>query len=333
MQTSDGLRLDVWTEGPADAPVTAVLSHGWTEDHRLWHYQVDDLRHRFGAGLRIVTYDLRGHGSSDAAPLATCDIAHVGRDLGELIDQVAPTGPLVLAGHSLGGMAIMELAGLRPELFAERVRGVLFANTSAGRLDEISLGLPVPKAIIGGGVRAQFARAFEVRARMLSRRQRISAPTVETQVLKRYVFGDAYRMSDLMICVESIVACPPATMRGFFADFMRHERHVNLAALADVPTRVLVGSKDKMTPAEHSRRLAARVPGSRLFVSPDAGHMLPLERPAHVTDQLALLVDGASTESAVRQGQASQAQAGPAPVSVTQAGSGRGSGEGRLSAS
>ena len=67
--TSDGVRLNVETTGPADAPVTVLLVHGWTCSTRAWHNQVEELPRILGAdGVRVVSYDHRGHGRSDAAP-------------------------------------------------------------------------------------------------------------------------------------------------------------------------------------------------------------------------------------------------------------------------
>ena len=130
LRTHDGLQLHVRAEGPADAPVTVVLAHCWVSDHDSWRYQVRDLHARYGHDLRIVTYDHRGHGQSDPTSREDATIANLGRDLGTVIDACAPHGPLVLVGHSIGGMTVMELALQRPDLFRERVRGVCFVATS-----------------------------------------------------------------------------------------------------------------------------------------------------------------------------------------------------------
>src|SRR4051795_7955886 len=117
MQTHDGHQLSVTTYGPSDAPVTVFLAHCWTLNQHGWHYQVRDLQREFGHGIRIVTWDHRGHGNSDGAVKADCTIANLARDMSDVIDAYAPTGKLVIAGHSIGGMTTMVLAGQRPELF------------------------------------------------------------------------------------------------------------------------------------------------------------------------------------------------------------------------
>jgi pimeloyl-ACP methyl ester carboxylesterase len=92
MRTFDGLELDVSTYGPEDAPVTAALSHCWTVNQEDWHYQVRALQREFGHRIRILTWDHRGHGNSEVAPKSACTIAHLARDMADVIDTHAPQG-------------------------------------------------------------------------------------------------------------------------------------------------------------------------------------------------------------------------------------------------
>ncbi|WP_235738183.1 alpha/beta fold hydrolase [Nocardioides alcanivorans] len=141
MQTFDGLELHVRTYGRTDADVTVVLAHCWTADVEDWHYQVHDLLAEYGHEIRIVTWDHRGHGKSDPAPRDACTVHNLGRDMADVIDGHAPTGRLVLAGHSIGGMTMMALAEQRPDIM-DRVAGALFCATSAADLDTVNLGMP-----------------------------------------------------------------------------------------------------------------------------------------------------------------------------------------------
>jgi len=104
-----------------------------------WYYQRKALR---GGRYRVVTWDQRGHGRSGTGPPASATIDQLGSDLSAVIDTVAPDGPLVLIGHSMGGMTVMALADRRPELFRERVLGVGLVSTSAGGLGRLDLGVP-----------------------------------------------------------------------------------------------------------------------------------------------------------------------------------------------
>jgi pimeloyl-ACP methyl ester carboxylesterase len=289
LRTHDGLDLHVHVEGPDEAALTVVLAHCWTSDHDSWRYQVRDLRHRFGDAVRVVSYDHRGHGASDHTPKHAATIENLGRDLADLIDVHAPDGDLVLAGHSIGGMTLMALAEQRPELFAERVRGVLLVATSGRGLHEVTLGLPR----VGERVREQIPLMLAMRSRMISRRRRRRAPVVETMIARRFLFGDDMRLRDHALAVEGIINTPAASMRGFFEDLMRHDRVEGLSAMAGLPVHVMVGAKDRLTPPPHSQVLAATIPGARLTVAPRAGHMLPLECDALVTEALIELVEQA----------------------------------------
>lgn len=309
LTTHDALALAVQTYGPADAPVAVVLSHCWTSDHEDWHYQVEALQDAFGHGVRVVTYDHRGHGASQESPEAACTIANLGRDLGDVIDAYAPTGRLVLAGHSIGGMTMMALAEQRPELYADRVAGALFTSTAAAGLDDVTLGLPE----LGPVLKAQIPRMLALRARTLSKKQRRRLPWIERQVTHRFLFGSPIRMRDAALATEGIINSPAATMCGFYADLMHHDRTAALAVLDDVPVHVTVGSADKLTPPRYARQLAAAIHGARLTVAPGAGHMLPLERHELVSDRLLELVTGALLESA---GPAPQAARGTGTVTA-----------------
>ena len=139
VSTSDGALLHAVVDGDEDAPVTLVMAHGWTLAQAAWDDVADLLRPRITQGeLRLVRYDQRGHGRSTwgryADDVGELSIDQLGVDLGDILDQLVPTGPVVLAGHSMGGMTIMCLAAARPDLFDGRVRGVALVSTSAGDL-------------------------------------------------------------------------------------------------------------------------------------------------------------------------------------------------------
>lgn len=285
MLTHDGLRLDVTSYGPQDAPVTVLLAHCWTLNQEDWHYQVRALLAEFGHRARIVTWDHRGHGRSEAAPRRTCTIAHLAQDMSDLVDTYAATGELVLAGHSIGGMTIMALAEQRPEIF-DRVRGVVLISTSSGAMDTVTLGLPEA----GQVVRAQIPRMLAFRSRTLSRRARRRAPIVERLLMRHLVFGTPQRLADTALAVEGLIGCPADTVVGFYEDCMRHERADALKVLSAVPTRVLVGTHDRLTPPSHAHRMAEAVEDAELTVVPGAGHMLPLERDELVSGVLIRLV-------------------------------------------
>lgn len=285
MKTFDGLRLDVRTYGPVDAPVTAVLAHCWTLNQSDWHYQVRDLQREYGHRIRIVTWDHRGHGDSEESPRDACRVSVLARDMSQVIDTYAAQGKLVLAGHSIGGMTMMALAEQRPELF-DRVVGAAFVATSSGQLDTVTLGLPE----MGTFVKAQIPRALAFRSRTLTKRARRRAPIIERQVVRRFLMGRPMRLADAALTVEGIINSPAATMVGFYEDCMLHDRAGALKVYDGIPTHVLVGTRDVLTPPSHARRIAENIEGAILTVVPDAGHMLPLERDELVSGVLIRLL-------------------------------------------
>lgn len=272
MKTFDGLRLDVRTYGPDDAPITAVLAHCWTFNQADWHYQVRDLLREFGHQIRIVTWDHRGHGASDHVARTEATITNLARDMSDVIDTYAPNGKLVLAGHSIGGMTMMALAEQRPELF-DRVVGAAFIATSSGAIDTVTLGLPE----MGPFVRAQIPRMLALRSRTLTRKARLRAPIIERQVMTRFVFGRPLRLADVALAVEGLINSPGDTVVGFYKDCLLHERTTALKVYDGIPTHVLVGSRDVLTPPQHAERIADNVADAVLTVIPNAGHMLPQE--------------------------------------------------------
>ena len=145
--TADGTRLALHWQGPRNAALTVVLAHGWTLDSRAWGPVADPLAYG-PSGVRVLCYDHRGHGRSDPAPPGTTTIAQLADDLADLL-RGAVEGPVVLAGHSLGGMTIMGLAERHPELVAQRVVGAAFLATSCGNLMPLDFGLrPIPARLV-----------------------------------------------------------------------------------------------------------------------------------------------------------------------------------------
>jgi pimeloyl-ACP methyl ester carboxylesterase len=180
---------------------------------------------------------------------------------------------------------LMALAEQRPELF-DRVVGAAFVATSSGRLDTVNLGLPD----IGPRLKAQIPRILAFRSRTLTKKARRRAPIIERQVVRRFLIGKPLRLVDAAVTVEGIISSPGATMVGFYEDAIKHERTAALKVYDGIPTQVLVGTRDVLTPPEHAHRIADNVDGAVLTIAPDAGHMLPLERDELVTGVLIRLI-------------------------------------------
>ncbi|MFB7280598.1 alpha/beta fold hydrolase [Streptomyces hydrogenans] len=276
-------------EGAGEAPVTVVFSHGFCLSQDSWHYQRAALRGR----VRTVFWDQRGHGRSARGPEEPVTIDRLGRDLKAVIDAAAPEGPLVLVGHSMGGMTVMALADRYPELIRDRVAGVALIGTSAGRLEEVSYGLPLAGVNAVRRILPGVLRALGSQAELVEKGRRATADLF-AGLVKKYSFASkdvdpaVVRFAERMI--ESV---PVDVVAAFYPAFGAHDKLAALAAFRGLPALALAGDQDLVTPASHTEAIAEALPGSRLVIVPDAGHLVMLERPGAVTDALAALLAGA----------------------------------------
>jgi pimeloyl-ACP methyl ester carboxylesterase len=306
---ADGVRLHVETSGPADAPLTVVLLHGWCLDRRTWHHQVAALDRMRHGRPRVVAYDARGHGRSGSTRLRSATLAQLGDDLAEMLDRYAATGPVVLAGHSMGGMTIMEYAHRHPEHFAERVAGLLFVSTTAEGHTHTRYGLPSPLATL---MRAGETLGAGVLARSgVWRPHRAVLPALRPAV-RWLLFGDDAEDAALHVTMNGVGCASLRSIGGFRASIGAQQRLDTLATLGDVPAAVLVGDRDRLTPPPCAESIADALPGTELTVHPGAGHMLMLERPDETSAALIGIVErGAGstrTERARRKGRARVAE-------------------------
>jgi pimeloyl-ACP methyl ester carboxylesterase len=299
--TPDGVRLHVETAGSPDAPVTVVLAHGWTCSTRSWHHQFAGLPGVLGAdGVRVVAYDHRGHGRSDAAPAGTTRIEQLADDLVTVLDEVAPSGPVVYAGHSMGGMTLMALADRRPELFGARIVGAALVSTSSGQMTSRAFGLP---ARLDGAAAVMAPRAMNLAGARMERRE-VRRAAVEAEVkawralasarlrrpaLKQLVFGKKVDPAEVDVLMADLEVLPGRSFSGFFEAITQHDLGHALAVLDNIPVEVMHGTRDRLLPPRHANRLAQLMPSSRLWMYPGAGHMLMQERPRDVTHRLASL--------------------------------------------
>ncbi|MFD8300742.1 alpha/beta fold hydrolase [Streptomyces sp. NPDC059690] len=275
----------------APAPVTVVFSHGYCLSQDSWHFQRAALR----GVVRTVHWDQRSHGRSgrgvrqvqDGVPV---DIEQLGRDLRAVIDAAAPTGPIVLVGHSMGGMTVMALADQYPELIRDRVVATAFVGTSSGRLGEVNFGLPVAGVNAVRRVLPGVLKALGQQAALVERGRRATADLF-AGIIKRYSFASRDVDPAIVRFAERMIeATPIDVVAEYYPAFNDHDKTEALVHFMDMPVLVLAGIGDLVTPSEHSEAIADLLPDAELVLVPDAGHLVMLEHPEVVTDRLADLL-------------------------------------------
>ncbi|MFE7975398.1 alpha/beta fold hydrolase [Streptomyces shenzhenensis] len=275
----------------APAPVTVVFSHGYCLSQDSWHFQRAALR----GVVRTVYWDQRSHGRSgrgvaqrrDDVPLT---IEQLGRDLKAVIEAAVPEGPMVLVGHSMGGMTVMALAAQYPELIRERVVAAALVGTSSGRLGEVNFGLPLAGVNAVRRVLPGVLKALGQQAALVEKGRRATADLF-AGIIKRYSFASR----DVDPAVERfaermIESTPIDVVAEFYPAFTDHDKTEALTYFEDMPVLVLAGVRDLITPSEHSEAIADLLPEAELVLVPDAGHLVMLEHPEVVTDRLADLL-------------------------------------------
>lgn len=279
------------------APPTVVFTHGYCLSQDVWHFQRAALR----GAVRTVYWDQRSHGRSGRAPAGEpVTIDKLGRDLKAVLDEAVPEGPIVLVGHSMGGMTVMALADQYPEFVAERVTGVALIDTSAGGLGEVTYGLPLPtvgvkavRRVVPGVLKAMVAQSA------LVERGRRATADLFAGLVKRYSFGDVRNVDPgvARFAERLIESVPIDVVAEFYPAFEAHEKTEALAAFDGCSALVLAGERDLLTPYAHSEAIAAALPSARLQILEKTGHLSMLERPHEVNEALAQLITRAVTGS------------------------------------
>lgn len=275
---------------PDDAAVpTVVFSHGYTLTLKGWVFQRRAMK---ASGYRVVVWDARGHGRSGAGSPDAYNIEQLGRDLGAVIAATTPQGPLILVGHSMGGMTMMSLAVEDHELIHRRVVGAAFIATSPGGLSAVHWGL-------GNALGRVVHRVGPMAMGQLAGRQglvtaaRKAGKDVEAFFVERYSFASPVPESAVALMAEMIFGTSLRVMSSYLPAFERHDKREALAQFNGVETLVLNGVQDTLTPPEHSEEIVRLVPGAEHVLVNEAGHIVMLEHPELVNEQLLALAQRA----------------------------------------
>lgn len=266
---------------PPETP-TVVLSHGYTLDRRCWIYQ---RRALVDAGYRVVLWDQRGHGRSDKGAAQDYTIDRLGSDLACVLADAVPQGPVVLVGHSMGGMAMMALAEHHPRVVAERVAGVAFIDSSSGQMHRVDWGLG---RRAGAWVNRVGPKATSALAPYQHRVSNLIAalPWLGSPAVAASSFGSRVPTSVAALTAQMMVETDFEVTSAFAPTVTGHDKRSAVTRLAHLPALVMVGDRDVLTPQEHSDALAAALPDAVYVVVHRAGHIMVLEHPELIDDYL-----------------------------------------------
>jgi pimeloyl-ACP methyl ester carboxylesterase len=280
IESRDGTILHAEVFGPEDG-ATVVLAHGWTEALQYWIYVIRALSER---GIRVVAYDQRGHGKSESASGGDYDLDRFGEDLEAVLTACVPDGQRAVAvGHSLGAMSIVSWAADHD--VARRVGAAVLLNTGVGDLIAEQLLFPLPQ------IAQALNRTVATRGFLGSKAPlpRFSTP-LSSAVIRYVAFGPEASPAQIAYYERMLVTCPADARAKTGIAMSDMELHHALPRLT-VPTIVIAGADDRLTPPSHAQRIAGQLPQlRRLEILPDTGHMAPLERPDAVTAAVLELV-------------------------------------------
>jgi pimeloyl-ACP methyl ester carboxylesterase len=277
--TADGLALVTRQIGPEVADLTVILLHGLLGDGDSWGCQTGHLASRH-PDIRVIAYDQRGHGRSGRGCALSNTLGQLAHDLDAVIDATAPSGHIVLVGHSMGAMTILQYLQHHQSRNTNRISGVGLIATAAADITRHGLGrlLGTP---LGGG-------ACALAAHIPASADAVRTTAVRaTQPLWRLVTKKAPILA-------ALINAPQLSILGDFLDSISHfDGTAAYRALSRTPTLIMCGTVDWILSPHHSAAIAAAVPAAEFVDVPGAGHMLMLDRPDVVNDRLDALLERA----------------------------------------
>lgn len=290
--TPDGVELHVEVDQPdpgATPGVTIVMVHGYVLSLHCWYFQ----RKHFRGRHKIVLYDQRSHGRSGRSAPKHCRLQFLARDLKQVLDATtAPEEPVVLMGHSMGGMAIQEFARRYPGLIGTKVVGAGLLATSSGDMHQHSIVKGIPAEV--------FPRIAEPLMAALNRvptvveKSRKASTDVAYVVTRRMGYGsDEVPGEYVDFLSEMISATPLDVVADYYPAFSEHKGERGLRQLSRIETAVIGGEDDQIVPAEHTHRILEKLPGAESLLLPKSGHMGMIQHHEQYNAVLQRLVDRA----------------------------------------
>ncbi len=241
-----------------------LLVHGFPLDHRMWRAQIDDL----SADHRVIAPDLRGFGRSDVSE-GRVTMARFAEDLVALLSALGVEPPVTVCGLSMGGYIVWSLWQRHREWWG---RLVLCDTRAEGDSPDASQ------------TRRQSAQ------RVLS-----EGPGFLAEAMGEVLFSASTRQERpecLRWVREMIATSPRAGVAAALNGMAERSDATALMGTIDVPTLVVCGAEDTISPPATMRGLAAGIPSAEYVEIPSAGHLAPLENPGEVNRVLRRFLGG-----------------------------------------
>lgn len=267
----DSSTLVAYESGAPRAPDGAVFLHGYSLDHTIWHHQIESL----DDSRRYVYYDARYHGRSEPespvdSPVTTEVLA---RDL-EAVLRRSGLRRVVLVGHSMGGMTVLEFCRRFPQLLGDPVAGLILLNTTFTDALKTVVG-----AEVIGAVDRRLRRVVEglLRDPRSSRAFRLKGGDLSWLLVRLFGFGPHASPAQVDHVRRLLAQFPSPPLIEIFRGLRDFDMTGALDAI-NIPTLIVAGGDDRITTVMASERMAEEIPGATLEVLEDTGHMVMMER-------------------------------------------------------
>jgi pimeloyl-ACP methyl ester carboxylesterase len=283
--TADGVVLHTEVDEGGGDDLTLVYVHGYALNLDCWHFQ----RLHFRGRLRQVFYDQRSHGRSTRSEAERCRIPQLAEDLYQVLEEVAGSGPVVLVGHSMGAMTIMRLAQSHPELLGSQVLGVALFCTSAGELTDHSPIRGIPGRTFHRVAEPLLAGLNRI-PELVSQGRRAGSD-LGYVVTRRIAFGSDVPPSYVDFASEMLAEIPLEVVADYYPAIGELDEYQALVIVSKVPTVVVGGENDMITPIEHTARIVELLPNAEAIRVPGCGHLGMIEKHEIFSGALDRLLD------------------------------------------
>lgn len=252
----DGAEIYYLDMGDRSAPAI-VLIHGFPFSHAMWNPQIEFLKNHF----RVIAYDIRGHGKSDVGD-GQYSLELFVDDLIALLDHLQ-LEKVVLSGLSMGGYIALRAIERNPERFRALI---LCDTTSNSDSNEAKLRRAASiKTVKRAGV-VPYAQEF-LKA-VLTPQNVQNKPDLVRAVLSMIESNSSVGICGTLLALAGRTETTPSLPK------------------IQVPTLILVGEQDKITPPELSEKMHALIKNSKLQILPNAAHLSNLEKPEEFNDHI-----------------------------------------------